>query len=315
MAGKLLVISSRTEDVLFAEELSREIKHDRVVTSDIKAIEALLVDEPQSFVFCEADDPKQFAKIAKAIAGRIPRYRVFIVTDNPLNEYPDLFTHAVFGHHIVRRFNPPADQVIGQIMQATLAARTAGIEQFFPSRPAPKVQKIEITKSSQKTAAVKAVQNFLIKMGIIERMATKIAQASDELLLNAIFDAPVQKDGTRYRRNGSRDTDFVIDGGGITLSFAEGDHYAAISVTDNFGSLAKEEIMFALKKDFQDRAYIVRPGSGGGGLGLNSIVQSGLSVILLTRPQLRTEAIILFPKARTYKEFKSSFSFFGVIGV
>jgi hypothetical protein len=149
----------------------------------------------------------------------------------------------------------------------------------------------------------------------LERMATKIAQAADELLLNAIFDAPVQKDGTRYRQIGSRDMDFVIDGGGITVSFAEGDHYAAISVTDNFGSLAKEEIMFALKKDFQDRAYVIRPGSGGAGLGLNSIVQSGLSVILLTRPQLRTEAVILFPKARTYKEFKSSFSFFGVIGV
>lgn len=315
MAGKLLVISNRPEDVLFAEELSREIKHDRVVTSDIKAIEALLVDEPQSIVFCEADDPKQFAKVAKAIYGRIPRYRVFIVTDKPLNEYPDLFTHAVFGHHMLRRFNSPADQVIGQIMLTTLATRTASIERFFPARPAPKVQKIELTKSSQKSAAVKAVQNFLIKMGIIERMATKIAQASDELLLNAIFDAPVQEDGTRYRRTGSRDIDFVIDGGGITLSFAEGDHYAAISVTDNFGSLAKEEIMFALKKDFQDRAYIVRPGSGGGGLGLNSIVQSGLSVILLTRPKLRTEAIIIFPKSKTYKDFKSSFSFFGVIGI
>jgi hypothetical protein len=314
MAGKLLVLSNRTEDVIFADELARELKRERITLTDGKAIESLLVDEPQSLVICEADDPKQFAKIAKAIYGRIPRYRVFIVTDKPLNDYPDLFTHAVFGHHVLRRFQSPADQVIGQIMQATLATR-ATIEQFFPSRPAPKVQRIELQRSSQKSAAVKAVQNFLIKMGIIERMATKIAQASDELLLNAIFDAPVQEDGTRYRRTGSRETDIPIDGGGITLSFAEGDHYAAISVTDNFGSLAKEEIMFALKRDFQERAYIVRPGSGGGGLGLNSIVQSGLSVILVTRPKLRTEAIIFFPKAKTYKDFKSSFSFFGVIGI
>jgi hypothetical protein len=315
MAGKLIVISSRAEDVLFAEELGREIKHERVVLSDVKAIEALLVEEPQSLVFCDAEDPKQFAKIAKAIYGRIPRYRVFIVTDKPLNDYPDLFTHAVFGHHMLRRYNSPADQVIGQIMQATLTTRTATIEKFFPLRPAPKVQRIELQRSSQKSAAVKAVQNFLIKMGVIERMSAKIAQAADELLLNAIFDAPVQEDGTRYRRTGSRDIDIPIDGGGITLSFAEGDHYAAVSVTDNFGSLAKEEIMFALKRDFQERAYIVRPGSGGGGLGLNSIVQSGLSVILLTRPKLRTEAIVFFPKAKTYKDFKSSFSFFGVIGI
>lgn len=314
MAAKILIISRNQEDVIFGQELGREVNQEVVITTAPNRVEQILVDEPQSVVLMEADDPRSFRDFAKSLAGRISRSRVFITTANPLNEYPGLFDVPVFGHHLRRRYAPPAAKILGRIMQSAVSPNSFGIEKYFTGEDLRRVQKIELDQSAKKTPAVEAIRSFLEKLGTTSRLAARIAQASDELLMNAIYDAPILKDGTRYRHGGSRQSSFEIDGK-VVVSFGEGSSYGAISITDAFGSVDRENIMFCLKKDFRENDYVVRASTKGTGLGLRSIILSDLSVLLVTRPKMKTEAILLFPKVSTYKEIRSSFNFFGVIGL
>ena len=234
------------------------------------------------------------------------------ITDKPLQNYPVLFENPVFAHHIVRRYGPTAAEVFARVLTAAITPKATGLERFFPNPSATFVQKIQLGMSTHKKPAVEAVRNFLIKLGTTERLATQIARACDELLMNAIFDAPVLKDGSRYRREGDRSKPFEIEGG-VTLSFAEAKNYAAISISDNHGSLNREQIMFSLQKDYQQKAYPVRNAVASPALGIHSIVKSGLSLVFFARPKLNTEVILFFPKVSNYREFQKSFSFFGVI--
>jgi len=310
----LLLVSTREDDFEFGNALCKELDRELLLVSTQAEAKKVFSEQPSSLILIDAEDPVQFEKLVKGISHTIPRSRMAAITDKPLQNYPALFENPVFAHHVVRRYSPAAAQVFSKVLTASITPKATGLERFFPNPSATLVQKIQLGLSTHKKPAVEAVRNFLIKMGTAERLATQIARACDELLMNAIFDAPVLKDGTRYRRDGDRSKAFEIEGG-VTIAFAEAETYAAISISDNHGSLNREQIMFSLQKDYQQKAYPVRNSVASPALGVHSIVKSGLSLLFFARPKLNTEVILFFPKVSNYREFQKSFSFFGIIGI
>jgi hypothetical protein len=310
----LLLLSTRDDDYAFGRSLSKELDRELVLVATHVEAKKMFQEEPSSLILIDAEDAAQFEKLVKGLSHSIPRSRMAVITDKPLQNYPALFENPVFAHHVVRRYDDTAVQIFSRILAASSNLKSVGLERFFPNPSAVLVQKIQLGLSSHKKPAVEAVRNFLIKLGTAERLATQIARACDELLMNAIFDAPVLKDGTRYRRDHDRNKSFEIEGG-VTLAFAEAKNYAAISISDNHGSLNREQIMFSLQKDYQQKAYPVRNTGASPALGIHSIVKSGLTLVFFARPKLNTEVILFFPKVSNYREFQKSFSFFGVIGI
>jgi hypothetical protein len=94
---------------------------------------------------------------------------------------------------------------------------------------------------------------------------------------------------------------------------ASSDDYVGVCVSDQFGSLKKQMLMGFLSKDYHSEDYVLRKGDPGAGLGLHGIVQSGLSLLFLCKPGIRTEVMIFFAKGASYKSFRSGFRFFSVI--
>jgi hypothetical protein len=310
----LLLMSSRDDDYAFGRSVSKELERELVFVSTQAEAKKMFSEYPNSAILIDAEDGAQFESLAKGLSRSIPRSRMAVITDKPLQNYPALFENPIYGHHVVRRYNDTTSQLFSRILAASMTPKVTGLERLFPNPSAVLVQKIQLGLSSHKKPAVEAVRNFLIKLGTTERLATQIARACDELLMNAIFDAPVLKDGTRYRRDSDRTKPFEIEGG-VTLAFAEAKDYAAISVSDNFGSLEREQILFSLQKDYQQKAYPVRNTGASPALGIHSIVKSGLTLVFFARPKLNTEVILFFPKVSNYREFQKSFSFFGIIGI
>jgi anti-sigma regulatory factor (Ser/Thr protein kinase) len=62
-------------------------------------------------------------------------------------------------------------------------------------KPGSKIQLVKITNSNQKNDAVDAIRGLLVSAKFQNRMATVIASAVDELLMNACFDAPIDEMG------------------------------------------------------------------------------------------------------------------------
>jgi hypothetical protein len=154
--------------------------------------------------------------------------------------------------------------------------------------------------------AVNAIQNYFLKKGLNGRLARQVARATDELLLNAIFSAPRDPSGVQLRANVDRDSSFSFDQGEkIVIRMMSEPDFFGLSVTDFHGSLRRQW--------FADMTHesIASEKAAGEELGLNSIMESGLSMYIVTDPGCKTEVMLIFPRVRMYKEFKNSFRFFG----
>lgn len=314
MPAHLLLISKRPEDETLARFIAvgNGFPLNRLIRP--ADVSNFLIDHPQSIVFWDAQDPEKTPEIAEALANTISPFKVFVCTDGGLNEYPHLFNHSVFGHHLFRRYHDPAPSLLSKLIAASLTPYPFGLQRFFP-RGTPS-QKIRVMRSGQKNAAVEALRNFLLKKALITRLATLAAQATDELVMNAIFDAPALPDGSPFRRGLSRDADFELkEEGGVEIEVATTGTYTGIAVGDPYGSFKKSELMKYLAKNFQQNAYEVRTTDPGAGLGINGIMQAGMSMAFIAKPGIRTEVIVFFPNSANYKIFRSNaFRFISILG-
>jgi hypothetical protein len=174
-----------------------------------------------------------------------------------------------------------------------------------------KSQQITISQNSHRAAAVKATENFLAKCGLIPRLSVQAAQAADELILNAIHSAPVDASGNRYRKDLEQPANFRFSNREqITLSVFQNDSFYAISVRDHFGSLKADEVLSHLQKNYAQESTETHSG-----LGLNSVLGSGFSLLVAVKPGKLTEVSIFFPNAKSFRSFRRTFRFLSVTSV
>lgn len=304
MAASILAITDRGVDVQLAQHVAGQMKLRTSTLNRPAAIQEFLLEHPQTVAFWDTENYRESAAIAKVLYGRIPPHRLFAVTDGALNQYPHLFDFPIFGHHLQRRFMSPAPDLYTRLVVASLTPAPFGIGRYFPKGTP--TQKITLRRSSHKQAAVEALNNFLSKRGVASRLAQLAAQASDELVMNAIFDAPVDAEGYSFRKDIDRSSDFELKPEmGVDIEIACAEEYTGICVADTYGSFKRSLLLSLLRKDYQERAYIVKAEEKGAGLGVHGLIQAGLSILFVCKPGNRTEVTVFFPNSRNYKEFRS----------
>jgi hypothetical protein len=312
LKARFLILSERDEDVRFAEFLAFANDLTAVVIAGPELLAKALIEFPQSLVFWDAQDPVKSEAIATVLAKSAEPARIFAVTDDSANTYPHLAKFPVFGNHLLRRYEEPAPTLYARIAGASLRGAHLGLSRYFPEGAASR--KITLTRSGQKTAAVDAIQNFFVKQSVNTRIAGLVAQAVDELIMNAIFDAPSLPNGMLIRRGTDRALDFeLIEKEHVYIEVASADDYVGINVTDLFGSLKREILMKFLSRDYRGEDYIVREKDPGAGLGLRGIIQTGMSLLFVCEPEVRTEVMVFFSKEVTYKEFRTGFRFLTIV--
>jgi len=317
VAFDLLLISEREDDLAFCGKLSKSVNFPFHHVHSRDQLKSFLIDHPECIIFWDCDheeaskdnSPKSVAAIGKILKDFGNPLKIFAITDKPLNQYPYLFKVPVFGHHIFRRYQEPALQLYSTIVQSMFVNHPFGLNRFFPEGTPN--QKVVLTASRQKSPAVQAVQNVLGKIGVTNRLTGIVAQAVDELIMNAIFDAP-HEDGAPTRKTLPRTEAFLFPPGEeVWLEMMMTDKYVGICVADGYGTLKKDVILGFLRKNYQEESY--KDKKGGGGLGLNEIIHSGLSVLFICKPDSRTEVMLFFPRAGNYKEFREGIRFVSLI--
>jgi len=249
VAAQCLVISAREVDRRIGDEVARINGFGRKDLTDPDEIKNFLIDHPQTIIFWDGDERLSAESISQLLEENVPASRVFLITDRALQTYPWLFKTIAFSNHCLRRFGAPAPALYARLALASLTPTPFGLSRYFS--PGTPTQKITLKRSRQKLAAVKVIQKHLETMKVNHRLAALAAQASDELLMNGIFDAPVQPDGTHYRRVLTRDADFELTAKEhIDLELASGDGIVGIGVADQFGSLKRDVLMSFLSKDY-----------------------------------------------------------------
>ena len=282
---------------------------------------AELQDNPQSIVIWDVDHPGALDRehpfrieAVRTILGRnISSDRVFAVGDQMPNTIPELFRSGGFSHYLLRRFDGPAIEIVSRLAMASISPYPFGLDLYLPKDAA--IQKIVLDDSAKRDPAAQAVSNVLMKKGVPRRIAARVANAIDEMVMNAIFDAPVDEVEVRYRKQQDRGARFrLLERERVEIHFGIASTYAAISVQDQFGSLKQDDVMRFLKRNYQTESYTAgQDDSAGAGLGIYGILEGGLSLLFLSQAKLCTEVTLFFPLLKSAKEFKEGFRFFSFV--
>ncbi len=305
----LLLISSRAEDLKLSSAICEHSQSNLHVFSKVSQdIPGFLKNYPGALVLLDADGEGVEAALLNMDSGS----KVIVISDRTLSRFPAELKQLPQGvaHSFVRSKDPLAIEVYSKLALKLLSPESSSLDVFFEKESSR--QEIQIKRAAHRVAAIGATQNFFLKQGLMPRLASRVSQAIDELLLNAIFSAPVNDEGKRYRADLPRTQDFVLKGREtISLSVISSEHFFAARVGDQFGSLDVESVLANLRRDYSKENY--KPGEAEGGLGLNRVLEWGFSLLLLTTPGEGTEVTIFFPRVKSIKKFRESFHFLSAV--
>ncbi|MEE8410778.1 MAG: hypothetical protein V3T05_14355 [Myxococcota bacterium] len=149
------------------------------------------------------------------------------------------------------------------------------------------LEQAETTTSRQKSILIARFTQFLDGVGIRERQQHELINHLEELLTNAIFNAPV-KDGHRpnaglHRRNAAKSPRPV------TLKWAFDRSRICVVVRDEFGSLDPGVVIDSFNRCFCGPKVAVQEKEGGAGLGLFTLLRFSSRLVINIVPGHSTE--------------------------
>ena len=145
-----------------------------------------------------------------------------------------------------------------------------------------------LVKASERAQLVSQIADSVRARGQSARVASMAQLVADELLSNAVHNAPVDSAGDHFRKDLARDTELELDDKhAVRLRWGCDARYLAIEVTDQFGSLDRDTILLSLSKSS------VRDSGGGAGMGIALAYRSCDHLVFNLSPGKRTEIIAL----------------------
>ena len=145
-----------------------------------------------------------------------------------------------------------------------------------------------LTRASQRTMLVEKLAEGVRARGQSARVASMTMLIADELISNAVHNAPVDAAGVHYRKDISRGTELELDDRHrVRLRWGCDARYLAIEVTDYFGSLDRDTILRSLVTND------VRESGGGAGMGVALSYRSCDHLVFNLAPGRLTEIIAL----------------------
>lgn len=173
------------------------------------------------------------------------------------------------------------------------------------------IQQKKISSSTERLGLRDEMVEYFNRLGIRKTILERIYLVTEELLMNAIYDAPTGSDGSSLYNHLSRKTEVTLDSHHQSiLRYGCDGIYLAVSVTDPFGSLEKKVILDYLQSCYTGQAGSLNVNKGGAGRGLHQIIENSDLTIFNVKPGKKTEVISLFFTESTKKEPNPSFHFF-----
>jgi hypothetical protein len=154
----------------------------------------------------------------------------------------------------------------------------------------------------EKSMCISQLSEFAAAVGVRRKYREALDQCADEMLMNALYDAPVDASGRSLfvdvpvkERIGLK-----LDSKAVVQYACDGQVFA-LSVRDAYGSFARDTLLKYLHKCLHSEQQIDRK-AGGAGLGLYLMANSASTIIFNLLPGVATEVICVFdiaaPKLR-----------------
>ncbi|MBP6219218.1 MAG: hypothetical protein KA436_11580 [Oligoflexales bacterium] len=280
---------------------------DIVHVKDLNAAQTAISSSPKFMALvCNTANKTLFEAFKKAF----PSSPICLVTNKPMETYSrelESKEELLLSHVIANRL--PSVWTIQELkiflLKLLKLEKVFGIAPYLrPDAPTFRLPISRGTASAERELYNNKVLSFAEEQKLGHMFAQRVAGISEELLMNALQDAPrAAKDF-----NISSDAD-------IFLSFGCDENTFAISVEDPYGALSKEKLFQYLKKVIirQDDSKLIDTKKEGAGLGLYKILYSSHAFICNVVPRQKTEVVALIDlhfKIKDFSKIAKSIHFF-----
>jgi len=159
-----------------------------------------------------------------------------------------------------------------------------------------------IRTTTQRDACVEGVVRFCEKLNCPGRVREMFGELAHELLMNAMYDAPVDDTGRpKYAADRKAHIELEPSEAAVIRCASDGMRMV-ISVTDHFGRLPRKAIFSGISRGLQGGEMDTR--FGGAGLGMLYIYKSAAICIFDVIPGRRTQVVGVYELDTNQREFR-----------
>lgn len=230
----------------------------------------------------------------KALSARIrdSAQVVALVPPRSLGEQLSLLFDSHCNHVIT------ADERGMWMLQVTVSKFVSGdlfgIEKYLP--PGTEIHLTRLRDYQGRQNAIDEVLAFADKAGVRRQVRQSIAQVCEELLMNALYDAPIDEHGQRVFENVDlKERLERLAPRPVSIRYAIVDDQFAVAVRDRFGTLDKATILRFIDKCIRSPNQIDRKVYGAG-LGLYLIANAATHYVINIAPGVATEVVCTFDR-------------------
>jgi len=198
----------------------------------------------------------------------------------------DRVNHVVVGEEL--------DHGVFVTAQKLLTGDIFGIEKYLP--PETPVHYARLRDFAGRGRAIQTVLDFAEESKLRRQVRGAIGQVCEELLMNALYDAPVDADGQpMFADVDPHDRIETRSPRPVSIRYAATDQSFAIAVRDRFGRLAKNTVLAYIDKCIHSPTQIDRK-TYGAGLGLYLVANAAATYVVNVAYGIATEVVCTFDR-------------------
>lgn len=262
------------------------------LSSTVEEFEQKIKNESYDLFICEAEDPQALRR-AEELKPEIP---IAVLVQQNLENY--LRTIESFDG---QKFFISRDlenrlftiKSIATTVSKILNNDFFGVEKYLGWGA--KIIEKTVLHSDQREELIESMKQHFRAIGLRSSLLDRVHAACEELLMNAIYDAPIDGQGKPLFNHLQR-TEKVELKPEQQGRFRYGTDgvFLAVSVSDPFGSLSRKVVIDYLRSCYGGQAGELNKEKGGAGRGLHMIIESSDLTVFNVKKKQRTEVICLF---------------------
>jgi hypothetical protein len=169
------------------------------------------------------------------------------------------------------------------------------------------VQEVRLACSDDKATALGRIAEHMGHLGIGGRVLRRLQDIADEMIMNAIYDAPLDADGRPKFAHLTRQTPVALaHAEQSTLSFGSDGRTFVLGIRDPFGALKVETLKGYVAKGLRRGDDQIDQKAGGAGLGLYLQFDFMGSMVLNLAPGRATEMIGLLDIRGSFRDLATA---------
>lgn len=294
----ILMVDPKVAEV--SRQTIEEMGHECTFTNDPNEAMKVLQDKQVGLLICTIRDKREDFVLFDRLNAICPSCPGIAILDESLEAYfPELLIRA-YPRNLVANNLPLDYQELRVTIRKLLSRDIFGMDKYGVQA----FETIDVESSDQKYDLIDKVCDFYLKKGVKGRIARNVELILNELLMNAIFDAPVNEKGEHLYLQLDRSTVVKLKPGERPqLQYGMNDACLAVSVADPFGTFKEETFFSCVHRCYVEKSIANEEGKGAG-MGLFLAFKSLNQLVVNVAPHQRTEFIALIDHRTSAGELK-----------